>query len=386
MPSTLSLITASFPADGRGRAIGIWAGIAGLGGMLGIFMTGLILQHYSWHGVFLVPAVLAVALAIAGCTVRPSRERVARPLDLPGAGLSALAVGALISGILQSADDGWGSPVVIGALVAAVVLGAVFIWTELRRAHPMLDMRLFGNRALTLGSMSMIVQFIAAFGAIYGVTQYLQLVLGYSPLVSGLALWPVAVSMMPLAVVSAYLAERIGLRLVTGAGLAVVVAGTVLVGRLGPHSPYLSTAIAVAVLGAGIGLAGPAGTAAIMDNIPADSYGVGSAINDVTREIGAALGIALAGSIMSSGYTHRMTAAAAALPPGARHAVTSSIATALPVAARLAGPGRAVADAARAAFCHGMWISSAAIAGVVAVGAIAALLVRTPARPRRPES
>jgi EmrB/QacA subfamily drug resistance transporter len=375
MPSTLSLITASFPAGGRGRAIGIWAAVAGLGGLLGIIMAGLVLRHFSWHGVFLVPALLAVALAIAACWV-PAGERVTRPLDLAGAVLSALAVGALIFGILESADDGWSGPVVIGSLAAAVVLGAVFVRTELRRAHPMLDVRLFRDRALAIGSLSTSLQFTAAFGVMYGAIQYLQLVKGYSPLASGLALWPVAVTLLPLALVSARLAERIGLRPVTCAGLAAVALGTVLTGRLGLHDGYLPTGIAVGILGAGIGLAGPAATAAIMDSVPAHSYGVGSAINDVTREAGTALGIALTGSILSAGYQRQMAAAAAGLPPAVRHAVTSSIATALPAAARLGGPGRGLADAARAAFCHANWLSSATLACVVAAGAVAALCLR----------
>lgn len=375
MPSTLSLITASFPARGRGRAVGIWAGVAGLGGLLGIVMTGLVLKHYSWHGVFLVPAVLAVALAGAGCAVPASRERVTRPLDLTGAVLSALATGTLIFGILQSANDGWDSPVVLGALAVAVALGIAFAWAELHRAYPMLDVRLFRSRALTLGSLSVTLQFVAAYGVMYVVNQYLQLVRGYSPLSSGLALWPVAVTLLPVALVSPRLAQRFGLRPVTCAGLAAVALGAVLAGRLGPHSAYPPLAVAVAVLGGGIGLASPAATATIMDRVPAHSYGVGSAINDVTREVGTALGIALTGSLLSSAYTRQIGAVAAHLPPPVRHAATSSIAAALPAAAHLGAPGRGLADAARAAFCHGTWVSSAALGAIVVAGAVVALFL-----------
>lgn len=380
MPSTLSLVTESYPADGRGRAIGIWAATAGLGGLIGVVLTGLVLQHYSWHGVFVVPALLAIVLAAAGFGVpSSSSEATARPLDTRGSVLSALAVGVLIFGILESANDGWSSPVVIGALAGAVVLGAGFAWAEVRRAEPMLDVRLFRRPVLTIGALSVTLQFIAAFGVMYAVTQYFQLVRGYSPLGSGIALWPVAVAMLPLAPFSARLAEKIGVRPVTFAGLVGVAAGTLLVGRLGPHSGYLPAGIAVGVLGGGIGLAGPSGTAAIMDNVPADRYGVGSALNDVTRELGAALGIALAGSILSGGYTRQIAAAAAHLPPSARSAATSSVAAALPVAAKLGPRGQALAAAAKAAFCHGMWLSSLTLAIIVAAGAVVILFLR----PRR---
>lgn len=375
MPSTLSLITASYPADGRGRAIGIWAAGAGLGGLIGVVLTGLVLQHYSWHGVFVVPALLAAALAAAAFAVPPSSEAVARRLDAKGSVLSALAVGVLIFGILESADDGWSSPLVLGALVVAVVLGAGFARAELRRPEPMLDVRLFRRPVLTLGAVSVTLQFIAAFGVMYAVTQYFQLVQGYSPLGSGIALWPVAVVMLPLAPFSARLAEKTGVRPVTFAGLAAVAAGTLLVGRLGPHSGYLPAGIAVGILGGGIGLAGPSGTAAIMDNVPKESYGVGSALNDVTRELGAALGIALAGSILSGGYTRQITAAAAHLPPAVRSAATSSVAAALPVARKMGPAGQGLAAAAKAAFCHGMWLSCLTLAIVVAAGAVATLFL-----------
>lgn len=383
MPSTLSLITASFTGRGRSGAIGVWAAVASLGGLLGVLLTGFVLQHYSWHGVFLLPAVLAAALAVAGCTLSASRESGARPLDVPGAACSSLTVGALVFGILESADYGWGSPVVIGALTAGVILGAVFVRTELRRGHPLLDVRLFGNWKLATGALSVTLQFTAAFGLMYGVIQYLQLVRGYSPLASAIALWPIAVVMLPLALVSARLSQRFGLRPVTFCGLAAVAVGAVLLGRLGPHTAYPPVGIAVSVLGAGIGLASPAATGAIMDSMQANRYGVGSALNDVTREVGSALGIALAGSILSSGYTRQVSAAAAHLPsaahlpPAVHQAATSSIAAALPAAARLGPAGRALADAARAAFCHGMWLGSAALAAIVAAGAVAVLFLRT---------
>ncbi len=368
MPATLSIITASFPAQRRGRAIGIWAAVAGVGGLGGLVLAGLLLRHFSWHSVFLGPAVLSVVLVAASLTVPTSRGPAA--FDVVGAVLSALAIGAVVFGILRVADLGWGHGVVLGSIAGGLVLGALFVRYELRRASPLLDVRLFGNAAFAAGSVSVTVQFTAAFGMFYALAQYLQLVQGYSALRSGLALWPVAVSLFPLSLASAPLVRRFGLRAVTCVGLAVIVVGMVLIGQLAAGSGYVALAIAVCVLGAGIGVTAPAATSAILDNVPPSQYGVASAVNDATREVGAALGIALVGSVLSAAYTDSVRSATASLPPAAREVAEGSLAGALAVDAHLA-------PAARAAFAHGMGISMLALAAVVVAGIVAtAVLVR----------
>lgn len=370
MPATLSIITASFPAQRRGRAIGIWAAVAGVGGLGGLVLAGVLLQHFSWHSVFLGPAVLSVVLVAASLTVPTSRDRHPHAFDVAGAVLSALGIGAVVYGILRVADLGWGDGVVLGSIAGGLVLGVLFVVYELRRPSPLLDVRLFGNASFAAGSVSVTVQFTAAFGMFYALAQYLQLVQGYSALKSGLALWPVAVSLFPLSLASAPLVRRFGLRSVTCAGLAVVVVGMVLIGQLDAGSGYVALAIAVCVLGAGIGVTAPAATSAILDNVPPSQYGVASAVNDATREIGAALGIALVGSVLSAAYTDSVRSATASLPPQAREAAEGSLAGALAVDAHLA-------PAARAAFAHGMGISMLALAAVVVAGIVAtAVLAR----------
>ncbi|GAB2965805.1 MFS transporter [Amycolatopsis acidiphila] len=384
MPPTLSIINASFPPAGRGRAIGLWAAVAGLGGLLGLIVAGLLLQHFSWHAVFLGPAVFSALLAVAACTVPTSRESRRHPFDHLGAALSALSIGALVFGILRAADLGWSSPVVLGALVAGVLLAGLFGWFESRRAEPLLDVRLFANRAFSTGALSVTLQFTAAFGALFAMAQYLQLVKGYEPLKSGLVLWPIAVSLLPLAMASAPLARKLGLRTLTCLGLATVVAGVVLLGRLGPHSGYPALAVAVCVLGGGLGLTAPAATSAILDNVPPDKYGVASAVNDATREIGAALGIALAGSILSATYTGTVKASTAALPAPAQQAADGSVAGALAVARQYGPAGQDLAEAGRAAFSHGMWFSLLALAAIVAAGTVALGCIRRPRKPTDP--
>ncbi|HVV12433.1 MFS transporter [Amycolatopsis sp.] len=376
MPATLSIINASFPPERRGRAIGIWAAVAGLGGLGGLIIAGLLLQHFSWHSVFVGPAVLAVLMAAACYTVPTSRERVPRRFDVVGALLSALAIGSLVFGILRAADLGWSSAVVLGTIIAGLVLGAVFAWFESRQAAPLLDVRLFTNHAFATGAVSVTVQFTAAFGSLFALAQYLQLVQGYPPLKSGLVLWPIAVSLFPLSMASAHLTRRFGLRTVTWTGLLIVIAGVLLLGALGAHSHYPELAIAACVLGGGLGLTAPAATSAILDNVPPDKYGVASAVNDATREIGAALGIALAGSVLSATYTSSIATATAALPLAAKEIAGGSLAGALAVAQQSGPAGGQLVEAARVAFTDGMWNGLLALAGIVAVGIVAVACIR----------
>ncbi|HVV24244.1 MAG TPA: MFS transporter, partial [Pseudonocardiaceae bacterium] len=281
-----------------------------------------------------------------------------------------------VFGILRAATLGWGSAVVIASIAAGLLLGGLFGWFESRHPAPLLDVRLFTNPTFATGSVSVMVQFAAAFGALFALAQYLQLVLGYSPLKSGLVLWPIAVSLFPLSLVSAHVGRRFGLRPLTCVGLAVVAVGMLLLGRLDAHSHYPELAIAVCVLGGGLGLTAPAATSGILDNVPPDKYGVASAVNDATREIGAALGIALAGSVLSSAYTNSVHASTAMLPPTARGLADGSLAGALAVARRSGAAGRQLADTARAAFTHGMWFGVLALVGIVALGIVTVAAIR----------
>ncbi|SES40139.1 MFS transporter [Lentzea albida] len=375
MPATLSIINASFPPQRRGRAIGLWAAVAGLGGLGGLVLAGMLLQHFSWRSVFLAPAVISVALAVASLTVPTSHDRDPRAFDIIGAVLSAAAIGTLVFGVLRVADLGWDHGLVLGSIAGGLVLFGLFVMVELRSTAPLLDMRLFRNAAFATGSISVTVQFTAGFGMFFALAQYLQLVQGYSALKSGLALWPIAVTLFPLSLLSAPLVRRFGLRTVTCAGLAVVIAGMVLIGQLDANSNYLSLAVAVCVLGAGIGVTAPAATSAILDNVPPAQYGVASAVNDATREIGAALGIALVGSVLSAVYSDSVTSAAAQLPPDAREAAEESLVGALVVASNSGPAGQALMTAARLSFVDGMRISMFVLAAVVLAGIAATTLL-----------
>jgi EmrB/QacA subfamily drug resistance transporter len=300
MPTTLSIITATFPAGERDRAVGAWAGVAGGSALLGLLVSGALLEFASWPSVFGLSVALA-AIAFAGSLrVVPSREEhEAKALDPVGGALSALALSSLVWAFIEGPQRGWGSDLVIGGFVAAAVLGAAFVGWELRRRDPMLDPRLFALRGFSAGSLSVFVQFFAMFGVIFVLLQFLQLVLGYSPLEAGAALAPMALVMIAVAPRVPRLVERVGVRPVGPTGLALMAAGLVGLSTMDAGSSYWHLLAAGLVLGLGMALAATPATTAIVESLPDTKQGVASAVNDASREIGGALGIAVLGSVLA---------------------------------------------------------------------------------------
>ncbi|HZO59839.1 MAG TPA: MFS transporter, partial [Solirubrobacterales bacterium] len=201
MPGTLSTITSVFPPEERAKAVGIWAGFAGIGGTLGLLFAGALLESYSWESIFVVTAVLAAAALLGVIFVVPatkSSEHVR--LDPPGSVLSSIGIALLILGIIEGPERGWSDPITLGALVGGVALIALFLRVELRRDDPMLDPRLFRRRGFATGSASLFLQFFAMFGFFFVALQYLQLVLGYSALTAAVALLPMSIFLLPLSV------------------------------------------------------------------------------------------------------------------------------------------------------------------------------------------
>jgi MFS family permease len=300
MPTTLSIITATFPAGERDRAVGAWAGVAGGSALLGLLVSGALLEIADWSSVFGLSVVLA-AVAFAG-TLRfvPAREtRDAKALDPVAGVLSALALSALVWAFIEGPHRGWGDALVAGGFAAAAVLGAAFVAWELRRPEPMLDPRLFALRGFSSGSLSVFVQFFAMFGVIFVLLQFLQLVLGYSPLQAGAALAPMAVVMIAVAPRVPKLVARVGVRPVGPVGLGLMAAGLVMLSTMDAGSSYWHLLAGGLVLGLGMALAAAPATTAIVESLPDAQQGVASAVNDASREVGGALGIAVLGSVLA---------------------------------------------------------------------------------------
>jgi EmrB/QacA subfamily drug resistance transporter len=300
MPTTLSIITANFPPGERDRAVGAWAGVAGGSALLGLLVSGSVLELASWPWVFGLSVVLAAVAFAGSLRVVPARDvHEPKALDPVGGALSAIALSALVWAFIEGPQRGWGDSLVVGGFVGAVVLGVAFVAWELRRREPMLDPRLFKLRGFTSGSLSIFVQFFAAFGLIFVLLQFLQLVLGYSPLEAGAALAPMAVVMIAVAPRVPRLVERVGVRPVGPTGLAFMAIGLVVLSTMDAGSSYWHLLAGGLVLGLGMALAAPPATTAIVESLPDEKQGVASAVNDAAREVGGALGIAVLGSVLA---------------------------------------------------------------------------------------
>jgi DHA2 family multidrug resistance protein-like MFS transporter len=381
MPATLSIITAIFPPHERARAIAIWAGFAGAGASIGPIVTGGLLEGFWWGSTLLVNVPVVVAILAAVWTFAPdSRDDTHTPLDPVGALLSLVGLSALIFGIIQGPEDGWTSGSVIAAFLVAGVTLALFLRWERGSDHPMLPLALFRDRRFSTGSGVITVAFFVMFGFFFLATQYLQFARGYSPLEAGLAGLPLALTFVAFSPRSAALAERYGAARVMALGLGIVAAGFAVLSTLSPDTPYLVIAGAFALLGAGMSITVAPATGEIMTSVPLSKAGVGSAVNDTTRELGGAVGIALLGSIANTVYRSGIDLEGLALPPSARAAAEESIGAADAIAAGVPGGGQ-VADQAASAFTDAFTLANSIAIGI-ALGAAAMVLAlwRRPGR------
>jgi EmrB/QacA subfamily drug resistance transporter len=388
-PATLALIVNVFtdPRE-RAAAIGIWTGIAGVGVALGPITGGWLLEHFSWGSVFLVNVPVALIGIVGVFVLVPrSRDPHAPGLDLPGLGLSIAGVALLVWSLIEAPSNGWLSAATVGGLAGAAALLATFVWWELRVTDPLLDVHLFRKMRFTAASLAITLGFFALFGFIFLVTQYLQLVKGYSALEAGVRTLPFAFAMVAAAVTSPRVVQRIGTKLVVAAGLALMAGGFAIASTNDASTPYFVIATAMILMGFGLGSAAAPATDSILSSLPPAKAGVGSAVNDTTREVGGTLGVAVLGSIMASVYGSQIVGALSGtpLPTAARAAAGDSLAAALQVAAQVGGTaGQDLASAARDAFVQAFQIGSLVTGAVALAGAVIAL-VFLPARPREEE-
>ncbi|MGH9126295.1 MAG: MFS transporter [Acidimicrobiales bacterium] len=303
MPATLSILTNVFPDEERAKAIGIWAGISGIAVAIGPVAGGLLLVHFWWGSIFLINVPVCAFALVAGRMIIPnSRDPEARRLDPVGAILSIIGCDALVYAIIEAPQKGWGAPLIVASFaVAAAVLAGFVVW-ELRSDHPMLNVHFFQNPRFTAASTSITLAFFAMFGSIFFLTQYLQFVLGYSALQAGVRLVPMALMMMVLAPIAGQAVKKLGTKGMVAGGLALGAAGLWFLALTTTSSGYGHVLIGLLILGAGLIVMMVPATDSIMGSLPLGQAGVGSAMNDTTREIGGALGVAILGSILSSKY------------------------------------------------------------------------------------
>ena len=386
-PTTLSLITNIF-ADPikRAKAIGLWAAMVGVGVAAGPITGGWLLEHFWWGSIFMVNVPVAVVAIVGGVLFIPtSRDPAAPRVDVPGLFLSAIGITALVYTVIEAPNWGWGSGRTAAGFALAIVVLAGFGMWEWRSSHPMLDVSVFANRRFSGGSLAVTAGFLTLFGFIFVITQYFQFIKSYSAFETGVRLLPVAASIVVGSVLGPRLVEKIGTTAVVASGLAIFAAGLAWASTADAATPYREIAAQMVLLGGGLGLTTAPATESIMGSLSADKAGVGSAVNDTTRELGGTLGVAIVGSVFASVYTGGLVRepALAALPADARAAMGSSMAAAQRVIAQLP-PVRVpdVRQAVESAFLDGMRAGSLVSAGIaVAAAVVVAFLL--PARARQ---
>jgi EmrB/QacA subfamily drug resistance transporter len=375
MPATLSILANVFtdPSE-RARAIALWAGVSGLGVAIGPLAGGFLLENFWWGSIFLVNVPIVVAAIVATLVFVPrSRDEHAPKLDFVGTVLSTTGLLALLYGIIEGPTRGWSDQLIVGAFAGALLLLTAFVFWERHTDHPILDIHFFANPRFTAASVAITLVFFAMFGSLFFISQYLQFVLGYSALESGVGLLPVAAALMIAAPSSAKLVAHVGTKIVVTAGLALVAVALLLFSRVTVTSGYGLIGLVLVIIGVGMGFAMAPATESIMGSLPPEKAGVGSAMNDTTREIGGALGVAIMGSIAAASYSASIVANPAysqlvKASPAAAQSVKESVGNAAVVAAKLpASVGQAVVAAANDAFVN-------ALDNTVIVAAIVAFL------------
>ncbi len=375
MPATLSILTNVFTdARERAAAIGIWAGVAGAGVAIGPVAGGFLLDHFWWGSVFIVNVPIVIGALIAGRFLVPeSRASDRQRLDLVGAALSIIGLVSLVWAIIEAPDHGWGGARTLGGFLVALVAIASFITWERRIPQPMLDVRFFKNPRFSAASGTITLIFFALFGFIFLSTQYLQFILGYSPLGAGLRTVPFAAAMMVAAPTSSKIVELLGTKRTVMMGMVTFGAGLLVASTCTVGSGYPRIGLAMVLLGLGLGMSAPPATESVMGSLPPDRAGVGSAVNDTTREVGGALGVAIVGSLMSSIYGPRVIdRLPRGVSPRAGAVAKDSVGSALQVSSTLGSAGSGVARVAKEAFVHAMSRASMVTAAVSVVGFVVA--------------
>lgn len=307
MPSTLSIITNVFPPKERAKAIGIWAAFAGIGVAIGPLTGGFLIEHFWWGSVFFVNIpIVFIGIFANAFFVPESKAETSEKVDFVGAGLSIVALVSLLYGIIFGADIGFTKSNVLIALGIALVSIIVFFVWEDRVDAPMLQLKFFKDMRFSAGALSITLTFFAMFGMSFLLTQYLQSVLGFTPLESGVRFIPFAAAMIITAPLSAKVTKKFGTKMTVVAGLSLVMAALISMTTLQVNSTYANVIWMMMLMAAGMGLTMAPATSAVMNSLPREKAGVGSAMNDTTRMVGGALGLAVTGSVFASVYKNKL--------------------------------------------------------------------------------
>jgi EmrB/QacA subfamily drug resistance transporter len=377
-PGTLSTLTSSMPHSKRGTAIGMWTASASLGGTIGSLVAGVLVSNFWFGSIFLFLAVAALIVGLMTMlfvpeTVDPDHANI----DPFGGVLSIIGIGGLAFAITEGPIKGWSEATTLIGFTAAILGLLGFVFWELRTPTPLLEMRLFKLRGFSTGSLSIFIQYFVVFGFFFVAAQYLGFVSGYGPFKIAAALFPVGFLLPVLSAKAPAWSANIGRGIVGASGLVLMAVGTAAFATMGEPSSYWLFCAALVIFGAGMGLAAPPATEAIVEALPASKQGVASAINDVSRELGGAIGIAVLGSALTAGYRSSVDSSAATLPNGTFAIVRDSAGAGYQVSQTVGADAGRVVHVVQHALVNGfstaMWLSTVALI----VGAVY-VAIRTP--------
>lgn len=382
MPVTLAVITSTFPEEERATGIGAWTAVGGGGGLLGMYLSALLVDLASWRWLFVLPiALVVVAVVMTLRSVPNTREASAHRFDTVGSATSGLAVLGLVYALHEGPVHGWAEPATLVALAGGLAATAAFLARELRHPAPLLDIRLFRDRRLATGSLAILTVFGVQAGILVVLFPFLQVVLGWSALRATLGMLPMAVVMMASAVISAKVSARAGARATVASGLLMVSVGLVLMATLvSADGGYPVILPGMLTLGLGMGFAMTPSTEAITGSLPSEAQGLASALNDVTRELGTAVGVALLGAVLTAGYRDAITPEVDGLPGDVADTAREGLANAVAIAPTLDSRAAELVRTAQESFISGwqgaMWVGAAIMA------AMSVYVVARPSAPR----
>ena len=339
LPPALSLVAVMFPPDERPRALAVWTTVAGLGFALGPVLGGLLVPSIGWQAVFLVNVPVAIVAVPLGMRVLPESHRPGTPpLDLVGVGLSIVALASIVFALIDGVHAGWTDPAVLTVALVGLVAGASFVRVELRRPEPLFDVSLLGRPAVAAGTVVILAVYIAFLGLLFLLPQYLHYVRDQSTLDSGLSLAPLGIGTLITAPFTARVVARFGARATLAGGLAAMSGSVALLLLLHRSTTVLLVLVSMALFGAMIPLTVTPATGVIMGDLAEEKAGDGGAINQLARQVGGALGVAIIGSIFAAIYAHHIVSALVGFSHAAGERATQSIAAAQKIVASTGSP------------------------------------------------
>ena len=374
MPGTLATITAVFPEHLRSKGVAVWSGCAGAGAILGLLMSGTVLEHWTWREIFTISAGAAAVAGLGALLFAPeTKDDNPPPMDYFGAVFTASSIGSLVYAIINGARRGWTDHIVMGAFALSAVSITMYIYFGLKSKHSVLDPRFFARRGFLTGSVTVVMQFMAVMGFFFVGLQYLMLVRDYSPLKAAVALLPVGAVMLPVASLTPYLLKRFNVNDATAVGLTLMAIAMLYTSTLDANAGYDKFLIGLIVSGIGLGITSSTGTNLIVSSLSTRQQGIASAVNDSTREVGSALGIATMGSIFATNYRHYLPDLSKLKPEVATH-IRDSAPSGITLTEKMGPHYAQLAQQVRDAFMHGFSTALVVVAAFLFVGAAITLL------------